>query len=225
MELTVVIPAYNEESTIKQTVEEINRHILKARILIINDGSKDKTLNIIKKLKSKHKNLDFISHDKNRGYGAALITGFLKSKTPYVAFLDADLTYHPRYIPLLLDLVKRQDLDCAWGNRFGGKKNKMPFIRKIGNRALVFLFLLVVGRYVKDVSCGERIFTKEALNKIDFGTLPNGLDMITAMTKRIVKRKLKFKLIPIEYFERRGSSKLNVMRDFINMTKNILAEK
>ncbi len=160
MELTVVIPAYDEESTVEQTVEEINRHVPRARILIINDCSKDKTLDIIKKLKSKYKNLDFISHDKNKGYGAALITGFLESKTPYVAFLDADLTYHPKYIPILLDLVKRKHLDCAWGNRFGGKKNKMPFIRKIGNRTLVFLFLLVVGRYVRDVSCGERIFTK-----------------------------------------------------------------
>jgi glycosyltransferase involved in cell wall biosynthesis len=224
-DLTIVIPAYNEEKGIEKTILTCKRTNPKATILVIDDCSTDNTAKITKNLKKQVKNLEIISHKKNKGYGGALATGFSSAKTKYVAFLDADLTYHPRYLPVLLDLVIKNKLDCAWGNRFGKGINHMPLIRKFGNRILVFLFLLVNGRYVSDISCGERVFDKKSLEKIDYQSLPTGLDMITAMTKRIVTRRLRYKLIPIEYPRRHGASKLNIFKDFINMARNILVER
>ena len=224
-DLTVLVPAYNEESSIRKTIEEISRYNPKAKILVINDASTDRTLDIIKKLKLGYKNLDFISHKKNGGYGAALKTGFLNVKTDYVAFLDADMTYHPKYLQKLMNVLKKYNLDCSWCNRFGGERNKMPFIRKIGNKMLSLLFTLMTFRYIPDIASGERLFKRESLLKISPQTLPNGLNMITAMTKRIVKRRLKFKLIGIEYFMRKGASKLNIVKDFIKMSYSIIFEK
>ncbi len=224
-DLTVVIPAYNEEAGIKTAIKEVNNCLPESRILVIDDASSDRTLDIVKGLKQKYKNLDFVSHDKNKGYGAALVSGFQNAYTGYVAFLDADMTYHPKYIASLMEAVKKHNLDVAWCNRFGGRKNNMPLIRKIGNRMLAYLFMAVTLRYIPDISSGERVFKREAFFKLAPETLPSGLDTITAMTKRIVKRKLKFRLIPIEYLERVGASKLNIFKDFLNMSKNIVFEK
>lgn len=217
---TCIVPSFNEEESIEATIEEIKKYIPKENILIIDDGSTDNTRG-----KALEKNVRVIGHKKNRGYGAALITGFLNTETAYIAFLDADMTYHPKYLPQLMDTLKRYNLDCIWGNRFGGKENKMPFIRKVGNKMLSLLLMFVTFKYVPDVSSGERLFKKEALLRINPQTLPHGLDVITAITKRTLNRGLRFKLMEIDYFNRRGASKLNIIADFIKMSYNIIFEK
>jgi len=224
-EITIVVPAYNEEDNIVQTVQDINKAVKNCDILVVNDCSKDRTLEILNGLKKKHKNLRVLSHKRNGGYGAALKTGFAHAKTKYVAFLDADLTYPPRYVPIMLNKLKRENLDVVWGNRFGGRVNGMPMLRKIGNKMILVFFLLMTGRWIYDCACGERVFTKNALERITFRTLPNGLDMITAMSKRIIYRKLRWSVIGIDYPKRAGDSKLNVVMDFLRMIKNILVEE
>jgi glycosyltransferase involved in cell wall biosynthesis len=219
--LTVVIPAYNEENAIEETIKEVFKTNPECKIIVVDDCSKDSTFSILKKIKNE--NFKVIRHTQNKGYGGALITGFLAAKTPYVAFLDADLTYPPNYIHEMLNKIEKQNLDVAWGNRFAGK-NESPLIRKIGNAMLSFFFLLIVQRFVPDVACGERVFRKDALMKIDPKTLPKGLDMITAMTTRIVRRKLKYALFPIDHRKREGASKLKIVSDFIKMVKNMIVE-
>lgn len=223
-ELTVVIPAYNEEGSIESTIRQVSKDVPGAKILVVNDKSTDNTLEILKRLKKKYKNLGIINHSKNRGYGGALKTGFSSTKTKYLAFLDADLTYPPKYIPVMLSKVKAKNLDCAWCNRFAGR-SQMPLVRKFGNKMLVALFFIVTLRHLPDISSGERLFKKKSLEKIDYRTLPNGLDMITAMSKRIVKRKLKYSLVKCNYLQRGGSSKLNIVTDFLRMSRNIIIEK
>ena len=224
-DLTVVVPAYNEEKNIEQTVSNINKAVKNCQMLVVNDCSRDNTLEVLKKLKKKYKNLSVLSHKKNGGYGAALKTGFANAKTKYVAFLDADLTYHPKYIPPMLLKLKALNLDVVWGNRFGGQINQMPLLRKIGNKMILAFFLLMTRRWIYDCASGERVFTKEALQRINFKTLPNGLDMITAMSKRIIARKLRWAVIPINYPKRAGASKLNVVMDFLRMIRNIIFEE
>ena len=223
-ELTVIVPIYNEEQSIEETIGLINNHV-NCWILAINDCSTDNSLKILKALQKKYKNLRVISKRKNEGYGAALKTGFLNSKTKFLSFLDADLTYHPKYIPVMLKLVKNNNLDCAWCNRYGGHINRMPIERKIANKAIVFLFFIYTGKYIPDVTCGERVFRTKSMLKLDPKSLPNGLDMISALSKRIIHRKLRYKIIPCDYAAREGSSKLNAFGDFIKMVKNVIFEK
>ena len=219
-EMSVIVPAYNEEDAIVSTIKKLRIELPDAEIIIVDDYSKDATCKL-----AKNQGVRVIRHTKNKGYGGALKTGFKAAKTKYISFLDADLTYLPKYLKLFLKRLKDRKLDVVWGNRFGGSKNDMPLVRKIGNRILATLFMLMTGRYVPDTACGERVFTKKGLAMIDYETLPDGLDMITAMTKRIVARRLKYEIIGMDYHMRGGQSKLNIIKDFIRMARNIVIEK
>ncbi|MBI5060809.1 MAG: glycosyltransferase family 2 protein [Candidatus Aenigmarchaeota archaeon] len=163
--LTIVIPAYNEESSIAETIETVRKICPGSKILVVDDGSKDKTYE-----KAKRAGAAVIAHPKNRGYGAALKTGFRNASTDYMAFIDADLTYDPAIIPILLKTVT-DEVDCAWGNRFGGKINQMPRIRKIGNRIISIIFFMATFKKVVDCSSGERVLRRSVLRKIDFDQL------------------------------------------------------
>ncbi len=221
-ELTIVIPVYNEDASIQKTIEEVSKCLPKSKILAVNDGSTDNTERILDNLKKKYKNLEVINQ-KNKGYGGALSTGFLNAKTKYVGFLDADLTYPPEYFSTILDLLKKKDLDFVVGNRFGGKKNEMPLLRKIGNTIIRCFFFVWTGKYI-DVTSGMRIFKQDKLRLLKPETLPKGLDMITALSKRSIKKKLRYKQVKIHYPARGGSSKLNAVKDFIKMMRNIILE-
>lgn len=216
-EISVIIPVYNEEKSIEIAVKRVRKVCPKSELLIVNDGSSDKTAEIVRRLKVK-----LITHDKNRGYGAALKTGFSEAKTRYIAFLDADMTYDPKYIPMLLKLAKDEDLDVVWGNRFGGSFNRMPVVRKIGNKIISLVMLIVTRRFISDCASGERLLKREALNRIGVEDLPDDLDFITALTKRIIKSGIKYKEMPIDYEEREGSSKLRIFGHGYRMVRNIL---
>lgn len=223
--LTIIVPCYNEEDNVEATIKEISITNPSAIILIVDDHSSDKTPEIVKDLQTKNLyNLHLISNKENLGYGGALVAGFLKIKTKYVAFVDADLTYGPKYLPEMEKIMNNQNLDVIWGNRFGGNINEMPFIRKIGNRIISLTCLMMTRKWVSDCASGMRIIKLESMSELDIQSLPNGLDMITAMTKRIIKRNLKYKLLPIDYLARGGQSKLNITSDFIHMMKNIVYE-
>ncbi len=216
--LTVVIPAYNEEPSIAETVETIMIICPGSRIVVVDDGSKDRTAE-----RAKQAGAGVISHPSNRGYGAALKTGFSSARTDYIAFIDADLTYDPNMIPVLMNAVATE-VDCAWGNRFGGETNEMPKIRKLGNRIISIVFFLATFRKVSDCSSGERALKKTVLDKIDFMTLPDDLDFITAFTKRLAARNISFKEFPTNYRTRSGRSKLHIFKHGYRMVKNILME-
>lgn len=216
-DISVIIPVYNEEKSIKNAVRMVRKTCPQSELIIVDDGSSDKTAEIARSLKVK-----LISHSKNSGYGAALKTGFSNAKTKYVAFLDADMTYNPKYIPILLEHAKIEDLDVVWGNRFGGRFNRMPVIRKIGNRIISIVMLLVTRRCISDCASGERLLKRNVLDKLGVNELPDDLDFITALTKRIVKSGVKYKEIPIDYEEREGDSKLRIFRHGYRMIKNIL---
>ena len=216
----MVIPAYNEEASIKDTINKIRRYVSNCKIVVVDDGSNDRTKDI-----AKRGGVKVISHSTNKGYGAALKTGMLAAKTKYIAFLDADMTYNPKYLPIMLGHLKKYNLDCIWGNRFGGTRNRMPFIRKIGNKVISLIFWLVTNKNIHDSSSGQRVLKREAIKRLYIQTLPDDLDFITALSKRTVSRKLKFKVIPINYEKREGSSKLSIVKHGFRMIKNIILEK
>ncbi len=222
-ELTVVVPAYNEQDSIEKTVRQISEAVPEAKILVVDDCSKDNTLKILLDLKKQKqfKNLNIIHHHKNGNYGTALKTGFYNTKTKYVAFLDADGTYPPKYLPVFLKILQKRNLDAIYGNRFGGKCG-MPIVRQFGNKLLTLVFFVFTGRILPDICSGERLFVTQKLLKLDPKTLPKKLDFITGLTKRMVTRKLKFTTYPIDYPRREGQSKLNIYADFIRMSWNIV---
>lgn len=213
--LSVVIPAYNEEDGI----EEIAQRVLNVRdalckvgvddleLLVVNDGSRDGTAKIAGQING----VTLVNHPTNKGYGAALKTGFSKARGELIAFLDADGTYPPEYFPQLCQEVLQNGSQLVVGSRRSGAESHMPPMRRLGNFIWSNLVTVLGGQRVIDPASGMRVFRREILEQIY--PLPDGLNLTPVMSTRAVHEGVRMKELPIPYSERLGRSKLSVVRD------------
>jgi len=216
--LSVVIPAYNEENGIVEIVDRVlsvqsdlaQVGVSCLKVLVVDDGSHDKTAEITLEMARHIENVELISHPHNKGYGAALKTGFYQADGDLIGFLDADGTYPPEYFPQLCE-VALNGADLVIGSRMSGADSQMPVTRRIGN--LFFANLLsVIGRQrVSDSASGMRVFKRHILESLY--PLPDGLNLTPVMSTRAVHEGIRMAEVPIPYSERIGRSKLSVVHD------------
>jgi glycosyltransferase involved in cell wall biosynthesis len=212
--LSVVIPAYNEEKGIAEISQRVlavrkalqDVGIEKLELIVVDDGSRDQTAEIAETIQG----VRLIRHPKNRGYGAALKTGFLAASGDLVGFLDADGTYPPEYFPQLC-MKAMNGSDLVIGSRMAGEESKMPLTRRIGNIFFAGLLTVIGRQNVSDSASGMRVFRKEILKRIL--PLPDGLNLTPVMSTRAIHEGLQMVEVPIPYSERVGRSKLSVIRD------------
>lgn len=212
--LSVVIPAYNEENGIAEIANRVlairgdleKAGIGELELLVVDDGSRDKTAQIAGQIDG----VTLIRHPKNRGYGAALKTGFSKAQGEFIGFLDADGTYPPEYFPQLCQKALNGG-ELVIGSRMAGADSKMPVTRRIGNLFFATLLTLLGNQRVTDSASGMRVFRREILEKIY--PLPDGLNLTPVMSTRAVHEDIRIVEVPIPYSERVGRSKLSVVRD------------
>ena len=225
--LSVVIPAYNEENGITEIMQRVlavkeslhEANVPEFELLVVNDGSQDKTYETALSAAGQNPCVRIISHPKNRGYGAALKTGFANSRGDLIGFLDADGTYPPEYFPQLC-VAAMAGSDLVIGSRMMGADSKMPLTRRIGNLFFANLLTLVGGIRVTDSASGMRVFQRSAYEKVC--PLPDGLNLTPVMSTRAIHENLKVTEIPIPYSERVGRSKLSVVTDGRIFLKSIL---
>jgi glycosyltransferase involved in cell wall biosynthesis len=212
--LSVVIPAYNEENGIAEIASRVlsvgpallQVGVERLELLVVDDGSRDRTAEVAESIPG----VRLIRHPKNKGYGAALKTGFSKASGELIGFLDADGTYPPEYFPQLCQ-VALNGADLVIGSRMAGEDSKMPFTRRVGNFFFANLLTLLSHQKVTDSASGMRVFKKEILGQIY--PLPDGLNLTPVMSTRAVHEGINIKEVPIPYGERVGRSKLSVIRD------------
>ncbi|HLO33760.1 MAG TPA: glycosyltransferase family 2 protein [Anaerolineales bacterium] len=212
--LSVVIPAYNEENGIAEIAVRVlavesalqKVGVERLELLVVDDGSKDRTAEIAASMPG----VCLIRHPKNKGYGAALKTGFSKASGELIGFLDADGTYPPEYFPQLCQAAL-QGTDLVIGSRMAGEDSQMPFTRRVGNFFFATLLTLLGRQKVTDSASGMRVFRREILERVY--PLPDGLNLTPVMSTRAVHEGIKIREIPIPYSERVGRSKLSVIRD------------
>ncbi|MFL7867920.1 MAG: glycosyltransferase family 2 protein [Anaerolineales bacterium] len=216
--ISVVIPAYNEESGIAEIVERVLNVQSKLaevgvsgfELIVVDDGSRDKTAQITRKIAESNPALRLISHPVNKGYGAALKTGFGCAEGDLIGFLDADGTYPPEYFPQLCQAALN-GADLVIGSRMAGEDSQMPMTRRAGNLFFANLLSIVGRQRVSDSASGMRVFKKEILERIY--PLPDGLNLTPVMSTRAVHENVKMTEVPIPYSERVGRSKLSVTQD------------
>jgi glycosyltransferase involved in cell wall biosynthesis len=221
--VSIVIPAFNEEDGIVQIIERV-RAIAPAltaqntalELLVVDDGSRDRTA----ALAAECADTRVIRHTVNRGYGAALKTGFRHARGEYVGFLDADGTYPPEAFPELCRALETQNADIVVGSRMSGASSEMPLMRRVGNVVFAGMLSVLSGVRVRDSASGMRVFRREILPQIY--PLPDGLNLTPAMTTRALHENLKIVEVPIAYAERIGRSKLSVVRDGMRFTNTIV---
>jgi len=213
MNLSIIIPAFNEEKaigrTLKETFEEIKKikqllQLKETQVIVIDDGSTDSTAEKARKFSGKGVRL--ISHKKNLGYGAALKTGFAHSKGDIIAFYDADATYPIHKLHELIKVLEAKKADLVIGSRLG-KGTRMQKQRLYGNKFFVLMLKLLGGSKVQDTASGMRVFKRKLIPKLN--SLPDGLEFTPAMTTKAVHEGWHTFFHPIHYKGRIGSSKLN----------------
>ena len=212
--LSIVIPAYNEEKGIAEIAARVlsiesalkKVGVEQLELLVVDDGSKDRTAEVAAGIQG----VSLIRHPQNKGYGAALKTGFSKASGELIGFLDADGTYPPEYFPQLCQ-VALNGTDLVIGSRMAGEDSEMPFTRRVGNLFFANLLTLLGRQKVTDSASGMRVFKREILEHIY--PLPDGLNLTPVMSTRAVHEGINIKEIPIPYSERVGRSKLSVIRD------------
>jgi glycosyltransferase involved in cell wall biosynthesis len=212
--LSVVIPAYNEENGIA----EIANRVLKVRpaltrvgideleLLVVDDGSRDRTAEVAGCIDG----VTLVRHPKNKGYGAALKTGFSQARGELIGFLDADGTYPPEYFPKLCESALNGS-DLVIGSRMAGEDSQMPVTRRVGNFFFATLLSILGRQKVTDSASGMRVFKREILEHIY--PLPDGLNLTPVMSTRALHEGISIKEVPIPYSERVGRSKLSVVHD------------
>lgn len=216
--LSIVIPAYNEERGIAEIMNRVLsiRESLRAggidqmELLVVNDGSRDRTAELAEKIAETESCVRVISHPRNRGYGAALKTGFVQAKGELIGFLDADGTYPPEYFPKLC-AEALNGVDLVIGSRMAGAESKMPLTRRVGNLIFAGLLSILGWQRVTDSASGMRVFRRKILEHLS--PLPDGLNLTPVMSTRAVHEGIKMSEVPIPYSERVGRSKLSVIRD------------
>ncbi len=222
--LSVVIPALNEEDGIADIIERVLavKEPLAAagveglELIVVDDGSTDRTPEIV----AGYPDVVLAQHPVNRGYGAAIKTGFRQAKGNLLAFLDADGTYPPESFPQLCRPILEDNADLVIGSRMAGADSGMPLVRRIGNTIFATLVSVISGKRVTDSASGQRVFRSEILSQLY--PLPDGLNFTPVMSTRAMHENIKVVEVPIPYSERVGDSKLSVVHDGMRFLNSIL---
>jgi len=200
MRLSVIIPIYNEEKTIRRVVEKIAELDAELEIIAVNDGSNDQTGTILGQL-NKEYGVKVYTHKKNRGKGAAVRTGIHKARGDYVVIHDADLEYNPREILKLLKIAEKNKLPVVYGSRFKGRIENMSLPFLLGNIFLTFLTNVLFGVKLTDMETCYKLFEKEVIKGLNWQA--ERFDFEPEITVRILNKGIKIYETPITYKARK----------------------
>ncbi len=226
MKLDIVIPAYNEENAIGAIVQRCldareaivaGTPVHRVTVTVVSDGSIDRTAEVAAEFEP---DVRLIAYPENRGYGAAIKTGFAANDGDLVAFLDADGTCDPQFfVPLVNALIARH-ASLAIGSRMA-PASKMPRVRRLGNRIWRMLINWIAQAEITDAASGMRVIRRDALPLLE--PLPTGLHYTPTMSCRAaLDERVSMVEQPIAYEERVGGSKLKVVRDGLRFLRTIL---
>ena len=198
--LNVIIPCYNEKSTIQtvianvQSVEPINK-----KIIIVDDFSNDGSKEILKSYET-YSDIEVVYHDKNFGKGRAIRSGLKKVEEGLILIQDADLEYNPRDYKKLLKPFEEAKADVVYGSRFlGGQEYSRIhyFWHFLANKILTFLCNFFTNLNMTDMETGYKVFKKEHVDKISLNEDSFGIE--PELTIKLAKLKLRFFEVPISY--------------------------
>ena len=198
MKLSIVIPVYNEKDTLEKIVDLV-REVdgIEKEIVIVDDGSKDGSIEIIGKIKEKYPDIKTVIKGYNRGKGHTLKVGFKETTGDYVIIQDADLEYDPQDYKKLLRALEEDKVDVVYGSRFSGNYEKMSSLHYFGNKLLTVLTNLFYGVMLTDMETCYKLVPGDFIRSIDIKS--ERFDFEPEITAKILKSGLKIREVPISY--------------------------
>lgn len=204
-EISAFFPAYNEEANIRQTVEKaieiLEKVAKKWEIVVIDDGSKDKTGAIVKRLMKKEPRIRLITHTPNRGYGAALKSGFYNSKYKWIAFTDADGQFDFSEITKFFKKQRQTGADLVIGYYL---KRAVPFYRIWGSKLWELAVFLLFGLKVRDIDCGFKLIHKKVIDGIPRLEAERGPFISSELLIKAKKKGFKMVQLGVYHYPRRA---------------------
>ena len=211
IEVSVVLPCLNEEAgigiCIKKAKEVFISEGIRGEIIVSDNGSEDRSREIAESLGA------IVVSEPQKGYGAAYLRGLEEAKGRFVVIADSDNTYDLYEMPRFIEKLK-EGYGFVIGSRFKGKMKKGAMSwahRYIGNPILSAMTRLFFNTRLSDIHCGMRAFTREAYRKMELKSL--GMEFATEMVVAALKNNLRVAEVPIDYYLRKGKSKLNPIPD------------
>ncbi|HEY9887393.1 MAG TPA: glycosyltransferase family 2 protein [Candidatus Obscuribacterales bacterium] len=216
--LSVIIPVFNEEDGVNQTLDELHAVLGRSgypyEIVVVDDGSSDRTADILRPRTDIH----LLRHRRNRGYGAALKTGIAHAQHPLIAITDADGTYPHDRLPDLVALA--QEADMVVGARTGENVTYSK-LRRIPKYFLIAFAEWIAQQPIPDINSGMRVFRASIVKKF-LGILPDTFSFTTTITLAMLTNNYVVHYHPIDYFHRKGRSKIKPIRDTLRFVQLIL---
>lgn len=203
--LSIIIPVYNEEKTVGVLLKKVIDVKLplgfKKEIILIDDGSRDKTFSVLSKIRNKK--IKIFQHDKNYGKGTAVRTGLRYVKGDYIIIQDADLEYNPNDYTKLLQPILQKKTEVVYGTRlknyplrlWGKNKTILP-LHLIGNKFLTFMTNMLYKSKLSDMETCYKLFTKNVLSVLDLQS--NRFEIEPEITAKILKKRFSIYEIPIQ---------------------------
>lgn len=197
--LTVLIPCYNELSTIEPVLERVENVGLADEIIIIDDGSTDGTRDILKRIEAEQRpNVRVIYHAENQGKGAALVTGFKAATSDILLIQDADFEYDPREYPILLKPMYEGISPVVYGSRFlGGPRKAMNFWNMVANKILTLTTNVLYNAILSDMETCYKVFRSDVVK--DMTIHSKSFDFEPEFTAKVLKKGIRIYEVPISY--------------------------
>ncbi|MBI5614062.1 glycosyltransferase family 2 protein [Candidatus Gottesmanbacteria bacterium] len=201
--VSILIPIYNEEKTISQTIDLVVKTQVpgyKKQIIVINDGSTDGTL---KNLNGWKDFVDIITYEKNQGKGHAIIEGLKNATGDIVLIQDADLEYSPKDYGTLLAPFEDPRVSVVYGSRFLGAHLSTMFVYALGNKFVTFITNILFNTNITDMETGYKAFRRDALKNITLRS--QRFEIEPEITVKLLKAGNQIYEVPISYFGRKFS--------------------
>ncbi len=199
MKLSVIIPVYNEESTIQEILRQVRAVNLAYEIIIVDDGSMDRTCEFLK-AEENQPDTTVIYHERNQGKGAAVRTGFDRATGDILLIQDADLEYDPRDYPALLRPIEEGRVKVVYGSRFLGPRKAMLFWHMLGNKLLTLLTNVLYNTILSDMETCYKVFRADVVKGIPLRS--RRFEFEPEITAKVLKRGHRIFEVPISYYGR-----------------------
>ncbi|HYM49776.1 MAG TPA: glycosyltransferase family 2 protein [Candidatus Limnocylindrales bacterium] len=217
--VSAVLPAFNEEANLAQsvarTVAALSETTSAHEVVVVDDGSRDGTAELLAALEGRHPTLRVVTHPQNRGYGAALRSGFAAARYEWIFMMDADNQFDPNEIGMLLAYTAEADIVAGFR-----RERKDPMVRRLNALAFFTLVRLLFGRLVRDVNCAFKLMRRELLAGLDLqsnGALINTEILVLGRRRRARIQEVAVHHFPRESGKQTGANPRVVLRAFAEL--------